>query len=73
MVQAVAETSELLTLRDAARLCGVSARTLWGWAESGISPPPLRIGKGTVRYSRRAYAEWIAVGCPPCNGGHGHE
>ena len=30
----------------------------------------LRIGKGTVRYSRRAYEQWIVAGCPPCNGGH---
>ena len=55
---------ELLTLREAAALCGVSQRTLWGWAQQGVSPPPLRIGRGTVRYSRRAYADWIAAGCP---------
>jgi predicted DNA-binding transcriptional regulator AlpA len=61
--------AELLTLREVAGLCNVSQRTVWGWAESGISPPPLKIGKGTVRYSRRAYAEWVSRGCPPCNGG----
>jgi predicted DNA-binding transcriptional regulator AlpA len=61
--------AELLTLREVAALCGVSQRTVWGWAESGISPPPLKIGKGTVRYSRRAYEQWIAAGCAPCNGG----
>ena len=60
---------ELLTLPQVAALCGVCQRTAWGWAEEGISPPPLRIGKGTVRYSRRAYEQWVAAGCPPCNGG----
>jgi predicted DNA-binding transcriptional regulator AlpA len=60
---------ELLTLPQAAALCNVSQRTLWGWAVAGISPPPLKIGKGTVRYSRRAYEKWVAAGCPSCNGG----
>ena len=66
----IPETVELLTLPQAAALCGVSQRTLWGWATAGISPPPLKIGKGTVRYSRAAYVAWIAGGCKPCNGGH---
>jgi predicted DNA-binding transcriptional regulator AlpA len=65
--------AELLTLPQAAALCGVSQRTLWGWATAGISPPPLKIGKGVVRYSRRAYADWVSCGCPPCNGGQSHE
>jgi predicted DNA-binding transcriptional regulator AlpA len=61
--------SELLTLRQAAELCGVSDRTLWGWATSGISPAPVRIGRGTVRYSRPEYLAWIAGGCKPMQGG----
>ncbi len=60
---------ELLTLKQAAELCAVSDRTLWGWATSGISPAPLKIGKGTVRYSRPEYLAWIAAGCKPLNGG----
>ena len=66
-------TPELLTLPEVAKLCGVSQRTAWGWAASGISPPPLRIGKGVVRYSRRAYEQWVAAGCPRINGGSSHE
>ena len=61
---------ELLTLPQAAALCGVSQRTLWGWATAGISPAPLKIGRGTVRYNRRAYVDWCNRGCPPCNRGH---
>lgn len=64
--------AELLTLPETAKLCSASPRTVWGWAESGVSPPPLKIGKGTVRYSRRAYQEWVAAGCPACDGGR-HE
>ena len=60
---------ELLTLPQVAKLCGVSPRTLWGWAESGVSPPALKISRGTVRYSRRAYLVWIDQGCRPLNGG----
>jgi len=58
---------ELLTLPQVAKLCGVSPRTLWGWAESGIAPAPLKIGKHTVRYSRSAYLAWIEAGCPRCD------
>ena len=63
--------AELLTLPQAAQLCGVSQRTLWGWATDGTAPPALKIGKGTVRYSRRAYEAWIAAGCPRFDGGRG--
>jgi predicted DNA-binding transcriptional regulator AlpA len=62
---------ELLTLRQAAELCSVSDRTLWTWATTGASPSPLRIHKGTVRYSRPAYLAWIASGCPRVDGGMG--
>ena len=41
---------------------------LWNWANWGISPAPLKIGKGTVRYSRPQYLTWIAGGCKPLNG-----
>ncbi len=63
---------ELLTLRQAAELCAVSDRTLWTWATTGISPAPIKIGKGTVRYSRPAYLEWIKNGCKPIQGGGDH-
>jgi predicted DNA-binding transcriptional regulator AlpA len=56
---------ELLTLKQAAELCAVSDRTLSTWATSGISPAPVKIGKGTVRYSRPEYPSWIAGACTP--------
>ena len=60
---------ELLTLKQAAELCAVSDRTLWAWATSGISPAAVRIGKGTVRYSRPDYLGWIKNRCKPIQGG----
>ena len=62
---------ELLTLRQAAELCQVSERTVWGWARDGIAPPAVKIGKGTVRYVRSEYVAWCAGGCRPVNGGPG--
>jgi predicted DNA-binding transcriptional regulator AlpA len=59
---------ELLTLDQTAALCNVSPRTLWAWARSGAAPAPLKIGKGTVRYSRHQYQEWILAGCPRVDG-----
>jgi predicted DNA-binding transcriptional regulator AlpA len=61
--------AELMTLRQAAELCSVSDRTLWGWARDGIAPAPLKIGRGTVRYSKPDYLAWIAAGCRPIRGG----
>jgi predicted DNA-binding transcriptional regulator AlpA len=60
---------ELLTLQQAAALCGVSDRTLWTWATDGLAPPPVRIGKGVVRYPRSVYLRWIEGGCQPLNDG----
>jgi predicted DNA-binding transcriptional regulator AlpA len=66
--------AELLTLKQLATLLSVSERTAWAWANNGTAPPALRIGRGVVRYSRRAYVDWIAAGCPCINilaGGEG--
>jgi predicted DNA-binding transcriptional regulator AlpA len=60
---------ELMTLDQAAALCNVSPRTLWGWAHDGSAPPPVKIGKGTVRYVRSVYLAWCAGGCQPIQGG----
>jgi predicted DNA-binding transcriptional regulator AlpA len=65
--EARAIVPELLTTRQAARLCGVGERTWWRWSRSGIAPKPLKIGdnkQGAVRYSRRAIIEWLEAGCP---------
>lgn len=58
---------ELLTTSETARLCNVGQRTMWRWSRCGISPPPKKIG-GAVRYSRSEILDWIAAGCPRCDG-----
>jgi predicted DNA-binding transcriptional regulator AlpA len=64
---------ELMTLHKAAEMCSVSDRLLWGWAHEGISPPPVTIGKGTVRYVRSDYQAWFDGGCKPIQGGLNHD
>ena len=68
MSNALPADAELMTLEQTALLCGVSPRTLWSWARDGIAPAPLKIGKGTVRYSRAAYLGWVEGGCKPVDG-----
>ena len=60
--------AEAITLRELSKLLMVSERTAWQWAQDGTAPPPLRIGKGTVRYSRVAYVDWVKAGCPRIGG-----
>lgn len=48
--------------RDAARMLGVSPRTLWGWTQAGIVPCA-RIGTGsrkTVLYSVADLQAWLS-------------
>jgi predicted DNA-binding transcriptional regulator AlpA len=62
---------ELLTTKQAAELCGIGERTLWGWSRSGLAPHPLQIGHGVrpaVRYRRSEVLQWIAAGCPRVDG-----
>jgi len=54
----------LLTTREAAKLMKVSDRTLWGWANEGKMPKPIRIGQ-SVRYCYEELRAWTNAGCPP--------
>jgi predicted DNA-binding transcriptional regulator AlpA len=48
----------LLRPREAAKLLGISERTLWGYSRSGQLPEPIRVGNN-VRYSIDQLREWI--------------
>jgi predicted DNA-binding transcriptional regulator AlpA len=61
---------ELLTIKQTAALCGCGERSLWRWSRSGRAPAPVRIG-GAVRYRRAELLDWIARGCPRCDGRDG--
>ena len=59
---------ELLTAKEAARLCNIGERSLWRWSRSGIAPAPIKIGGTAVRYRRDELLAWIAAGCPRVDG-----
>lgn len=54
----------LLDAHAAAKLCGVSRATWWGWLAAGLCPTPLRIGPRVVRWRRDELTAWVAGGCP---------
>jgi predicted DNA-binding transcriptional regulator AlpA len=61
---------ELLTLDQAAELCGLGSRTLWRYAHCGIAPQPIKIGpglRGASRFRRAELLTWIEAGCPRCD------
>lgn len=65
-------TPELLSTRQAARLCGLGERTVWRHARTGVMPPPIKLGIGprpAVRFRRGELLAWIADGCPRVDGG----
>ena len=47
-----------LTIRQAAALCGVSARTFYDWKKRKYGPPSFRIG-GQTRYKSDDVNTWI--------------
>lgn len=53
----------LLRADEAAKLLGLGTRTLWRHANSGLAPPPVRIG-GSVRFRKAELEAWVAAGCP---------
>lgn len=58
-MQSTAAKPEMLTLREAARLLGIGLRSLARNVNEGLFPPPIRLGRRTLRYSRRAVLAWI--------------
>lgn len=54
----------LIDMKAAAKLLDLSERTVWGMANSGRMPKPLRIGRA-VRWSYEELRAWVNAGCPP--------
>jgi len=57
--------------RDAARMLGVSPRTLWGWTRAGIVPS-VRVGTGkrrTVLYPVADLRAWLTQQTAGAKGG----
>ena len=53
----------LLTARQAAAICGKSARTWGSWDAAARIPQPVRIGRSTLWRADELRA-WVAAGCP---------
>ena len=71
MANASAQTPLALRPRDAARLLGVSPRTLWGWTRDGIVPC-VRVGTGTrkiVLYPVTDLQTWLSRETTTVKGG----
>jgi predicted DNA-binding transcriptional regulator AlpA len=61
---------ELLTLKQAAQLCGVGERSLWRYSRSGLAPKPVKFGsskQAATRYRLQDLRQWIDAGCKPVN------
>ena len=56
----------LLNVREVAKVLRLSERTVWTYAQNGLMPPPLRIGRSR-RWSKELLEDWITRGCPVCS------
>ena len=54
----------LIDMKAAAKLLDLSERTVWGMANSGRMPKPIKIGR-LVRWSHEELRAWVNAGGPP--------
>lgn len=72
MVETMRPKCQLISIAEAASLCGVNRRTLRRWSRSGLAPKPLRLKngpRGSLRYRLGDLVEWISEGCEPVEAG----
>ena len=53
----------LLDVKEASRLCSISASMLYKLNAAGSMPTPIRIG-ALMRWRRKDLLKWINAGCP---------
>ena len=53
----------LLDVKEASRLCSISAPMLYKLNAAGNLPAPIKIGK-LMRWRRKEILKWINAGCP---------
>ena len=56
--------AELLDYKGVASMLAVSVRTVWRWRDAGKIPPPVRMGRRTLRWRLADLESWIAADCP---------
>ena len=60
----------LIDVTEAARLTGLSPRTVWRFVASSRFPAPLRLG-GRRLWNQQELIEWVSSGCPQVEPDHG--
>lgn len=50
---------ELLTVKEVAKLLGVSVRTVWEYTACGELPQPIKIGRKITRWHVGTLQEWL--------------
>ncbi len=61
--QTKTNTCQLLTAKDAAKLCRLSKRSWFRLSSAGRIPKPVRIG-GSVRWRQSDIELWFSMNCP---------
>ena len=61
--QQSSQTCQLLTAKDAAKLCRLSKRSWFRLSSAGKIPAPVRIG-GSVRWRQNDIEDYITWNCP---------
>ena len=59
----------LIDVAEAARLTGLSPRTVWRYASCGKFPSPLQVG-GRRLWNRQELIKWVSSGCPQVQPDH---
>lgn len=57
------QTCQLLTAKDAAKLCRLSKRNWFRLSSAGRIPKPVKIG-GSVRWRVSDIESWLSLNCP---------
>ncbi len=63
MEQETNQTCQLLTAKDATKLCRLSKRSWFRLSSAGRIPRPVRIG-GSVRWRQSDIELWLSMNCP---------
>lgn len=56
------ESAQLVDMRKAASLCGISVRTAWRLLSAGTFPKPIRLSERLVRWRVGDIVSWINAG-----------
>ena len=58
-------TERLLTTRAVGEMLSLSKRQVFRMKSAGLICPPVRVGRGAIRWRQSDIEKWISLGC--CN------